>query len=431
MTKKEEIIAVIGLGYVGLPLALEFSKHFETKGYDVNDDVIQSSEGCVQAASLSNLDDRPSRTNLILTSDPEILASATVYIVTVPTPVDNAKVPDTSSLESATHMISKHLKPGDLVVFESTVYPGATEEICVPILMKGSSLQQRIDFNVGFSPERINPGDKDHCLNNIVKVVSGDTKDSLKRISGLYSKIVSAGVYEAQSIRVAEAAKVIENVQRDINIALVNELAMVCHLLGIDTNEVLAAAGTKWNFLPFKPGLVGGHCIGVDPYYLTHKAVELGYHPEVILAGRRLNEGMAGFVARAAIKEMSRAGVLELGSKVLILGATFKANVSDVRNSKILSLWQELTDFGCDVEVLDPLAQQPLRDGVLIVPVIKTEAIKDQFDAVIFAVNHDKFSHIDPPKIFSLLSERGVIIDLTCRFSAEDFVGSEHRFWRL
>ena len=219
--------------------------------------------------------------------------------------------------------------------------------------------------------------------------------------------------------------------QRDINIALVNELAMVCHLLGIDTNEVLAAAGTKWNFLPFKPGLGGGHCIGVDPYYLTHKAVELGYHPEVILAGRRLNEGMAGFVARATIKEMSRAGVLELGSKVLILGATFKANVSDVRNSKILSLWQELTDFGCDVEVLDPLAQQPLRDGVLIVPVINTEAIKDQFDAIIFAVNHDKFSYIDPPKICSLLSERGVIIDLTCRFSAKDFVGSEHRFWRL
>ena len=431
MTNKEEIIAVIGLGYVGLPLALEFSKHFETKGYDIDDEVLQSCAGFTRATSSLKSDDRPSRTNLIFTSDPEILACATVYIVTVPTPVDNAKVPDTSSLESATHMISKYLKPGDLVVFESTVYPGATEEICVPILMKGSTLQQRIDFNVGFSPERINPGDKDHCLNNIVKVVSGDTKDSLKRISGLYSKIVSAGVYEAQSIQVAEAAKVIENVQRDINIALVNELAMVCHLLGIDTNEVLAAAGTKWNFLPFKPGLVGGHCIGVDPYYLTHKAVELGYHPEVILAGRRLNEGMAGFVARATIKEMSRAGVLELGSKVLILGATFKANVSDVRNSKILSLWQELTDFGCDVEVLDPLAQQPLRDGVLIVPVINTEAIKDQFDAIIFAVNHDKFSYIDPPKICSLLSERGVIIDLTCRFSAKDFVGSEHRFWRL
>ena len=431
MTNKEEIIAVIGLGYVGLPLALEFSKHFETKGYDIDDEVLQSCEGFPRATSFSKSDDLPSRTNLIFTSDPEILACATVYIVTVPTPVDNAKVPDTSSLESATHMISKYLKPGDLVVFESTVYPGATEEICVPILMKGSTLQQRIDFNVGFSPERINPGDKDHCLNNIVKVVSGDTKDSLKRISGLYSKIVSAGVYEAQSIQVAEAAKVIENVQRDINIALVNELAMVCHLLGIDTNEVLAAADTKWNFLPFKPGLVGGHCIGVDPYYLTHKVVELGYHPEVILAGRRLNEGMAGFVARATIKEMSRAGVLELGSKVLILGATFKANVSDVRNSKILSLWQELTDFGCDVEVSDPLAQQPLRDGVLIVPVINTEAIKDQFDAIIFAVNHDKFSYIDPPKICSLLSERGVIIDLTCRFSAKDFVGSEHRFWRL
>ena len=431
MTNKEEIIAVIGLGYVGLPLALEFSKHFETKGYDIDDEVLESCAGLPRATSFSKSDDGLSRTNLIFTSDPEILACATVYIVTVPTPVDNAKVPDTSALESATHMISKYLRPGDLVIFESTVYPGATEEICVPILMKGSSLQQRIDFNVGFSPERINPGDKDHCLNNIVKVVSGDTKDSLKRISGLYSKIVSAGVYEAQSIQVAEAAKVIENVQRDINMALVNELAMVCHLLGIDTNEVLAAADTKWNFLPFKPGLVGGHCIGVDPYYLTHKAVELGYHPEVILAGRRLNEGMAGFVARAAIKEMSRAGVLELGSKVLILGATFKANVSDVRNSKILSLWQELTDFGCDVDVFDPLAEQPLRGGVLIVPVINTESIKDQYDAVIFAVNHDKFSHIDPPKICSLLSEGGVIIDLTCRFSSKDFVGSGHRFWRL
>ncbi|HRE15486.1 MAG TPA: nucleotide sugar dehydrogenase, partial [Rhodocyclaceae bacterium] len=335
---KETIVAVVGLGYVGLPLAVEFGKKYQTIGYDLAEGKVASyKKFCDPTGEVSSQDLRAA-TLLECTTDPSRLAIADFVVVAVPTPVDEAHIPDFSPLVGSSATVGKHMKRGVTVVYESTVYPGATEEVCIPLLEKYSGMKWRRDFHVGYSPERVNPGDKERTITKIVKVVSGDDEATLQAVGDLYESIIAAGVHRATSIKVAEAAKVIENTQRDLNIALMNELAIIFGKIGIDTLEVLQAAGTKWNFLPFRPGLVGGHCIGVDPYYLTHKAEMLGYHPQVILAGRRINDGMAAYVAQQTIKQMSQAGSSIKGGKVIVLGLTFKENCPDLRNSKVADL---------------------------------------------------------------------------------------------
>src|SRR5476651_942078 len=350
------IVGVVGLGYVGLPLAVELGKRHRTVGFDISPVKVASyRDGIDPTGEVSQAELRAAE-YLTVTSQASDLAQADFIIIAVPTPVDQAHAPDFGPLNAASRTVGRHMKRGAIVVFESTVYPGATEEICVPLLEQASGLRWRDDFHVGFSPERINPGDREHTLTTILKVVSGDDADTLEQIAGLYESIVKAGVYRASSIKVAEAAKVIENTQRDLNIALMNELAIIFDMIGIDTLDVLKAAGTKWNFLPFRPGLVGGHCIGVDPYYLTHKADMLGYHPQVILAGRRINDGMAAYVAQQTVKKIIQTGGAVKGSKVIVLGLTFKENCPDLRNSKVADVVKELQEFGCEVSVHDPLA---------------------------------------------------------------------------
>src|SRR5471030_1902081 len=350
------IVGVVGLGYVGLPLAVELGKRHRTVGFDISPVKVASyRDGIDPTGEVSQAELRAAE-YLTVTSQASDLAQADFIIIAVPTPVDQAHAPDFGPLNAASLTVGRHMKRGAIVVFESTVYPGATEEICVPLLEQASGMRWRDDFHVGFSPERINPGDREHTLTTILKVVSGDDADTLEQIAGLYESIVKAGVYRASSIKVAEAAKVIENTQRDLNIALMNELAIIFDMIGIDTLEVLKAAGTKWNFLPFRPGLVGGHCIGVDPYYLTHKADMLGYHPQVILAGRRINDGMAKFVAEKTVKEIIKAGIHVKGCKVNVLGLTFKEDCPDLRNSKVADVITELRTYGVDVHVHDPLA---------------------------------------------------------------------------
>lgn len=350
------VVAVVGLGYVGLPLAVEFGRLFPTVGFDLsaekvaaylefNDPTGEVSEEQLRAASM-----------LKPTTDPKALAEADFVVVAVPTPVDEAHIPDLSPLVGASTFVGRNLKRGATIVFESTVYPGATEEVCIPVIERESGLKWKQDFFIGYSPERINPGDKLHTLTTIVKVVAGDTPETLEKVAAMYSSVVKAGVHKASSIKVAEAAKVIENTQRDLNIALINELSMIFHKIGIDTSEVLKAAGTKWNFLPFRPGLVGGHCIGVDPYYLTHKAETLGYHPQVILAGRRINDGMGKYVAEQTVKTLIQNGHSIKGSSVIVLGLTFKENCPDLRNSKVIDVIRELQSYGIAVHVHDPLA---------------------------------------------------------------------------
>ncbi|MFZ2540758.1 MAG: nucleotide sugar dehydrogenase, partial [Gallionella sp.] len=352
----QKIIAVVGLGYVGLPLALEFGKKFTTVGYDLSERKVSSYRKCCDPSGDIPGEDFHAAIHLIFTTDPSHLSKADYIIVTVPTPVDAAHQPDFSPLVSASTIVGKNMKSDAIVIYESTVYPGATEEVCIPILERESGLKWMKDFHVGYSPERVNPGDKERTITKVTKVVSGDDAATLKKVAELYDHIIVAGVHRVSSIKVAEAAKVIENTQRDLNIALMNELALIFDRLGIDTLEVLEAAGTKWNFLPFRPGLVGGHCIGVDPYYLTHKAVMLGYHPEVILAGRRINDSMAAFVAQQTVKQLSRAGDPIKNAKVIVLGLTFKENCSDLRNSKVADVVRELQEFGCKVSVHDPVA---------------------------------------------------------------------------
>src|SRR5260221_3119297 len=349
-------IAVVGLGYVGLPLAVEFGKRFPTIGFDLSSAKVEAYQRGFDPTGEVTPDEFKAALKLRVPTDAALLAEADFIIVAVPTPIDDAHRPDFGPLLGASESVGRNLRRGATVVFESTVYPGATEEICVPVIEKHSGMQWRRDFFVGYSPERINPGDREHSLTRIIKVVSGDTSETLERVATVYESIIAAGVYRASSIKVAEAAKVIENTQRDLNIALMNELALLFHKIGIDTIEVLEAAGTKWNFLPFRPGLVGGHCIGVDPYYLTHKAEKIGYHPQVILAGRRINDGMGLYVAQQTIKRMITSGVQINGAVVNVLGLTFKENCGDLRNSKVVDLVQELRSFGCDVQVHDPLA---------------------------------------------------------------------------
>lgn len=404
-------VSVIGLGYVGLPVAVAFGRHAPVIGFDIN--VLRLEEltagydrtGEVTAADLAAAD-------VTYTNDYEVLAQADFHIVAVPTPVDDAHQPDLTPVEKASESVARALKRGDIVVYESTVYPGVTEEICVPILERLSGLRCGEDFTVGYSPERINPGDKEHTFTKIRKVVSGQDAATLEVVAAVYGAVVEAGVFKASSIKVAEAAKVIENTQRDLNIALMNELALLFEKMGIDTLDVLQAAGTKWNFLPFKPGLVGGHCIGVDPYYLTYKAEQLGYSPQVILAGRRINDGMGRFIAQRTIKEMIHAGVNILGSQVTVLGLTFKENCPDLRNSRVIDVIQELREFGIEVQVCDPQADvaEALEEyGISLVPFVELKPA----DAVIVTVAHQQFTSLSIADYQSLLrSSPPVLIDV-------------------
>lgn len=389
--KQEKIIAIIGLGYVGLPLAIEFGKHRPTIGFDINKiriDELQTGQDRTLECSPEEL---KSAAYLRYSANPHNLKTAQIFIITVPTPVDHANRPDLAPLIKASENVGKVLKLGDIVVYESTVYPGATEEICVPVLEKFSGLKFNQDFYCGYSPERINPGDKQHRLTSIKKVTSGSTPQVAEEVDQLYNQIITAGTYKASSIRVAEAAKIIENTQRDLNIALMNELSLIFNKIGIDTLEVLQAAGTKWNFLPFRPGLVGGHCIGVDPYYLTHKAQELGYHPEVILAGRRINDSMARYVADETVKLMLRKNLPVLGNKVLILGLAFKENCPDVRNTKVIDIVLALRGYNINVDVYDPwidVAEAHQEYGLVCLP---QAPAKKSYAAIILAVGHHQF----------------------------------------
>jgi len=386
-------IAVIGLGYVGLPLAIAFGKKYDTCGFDIKKSRLDALRNGIDTTRESDPEQLRAATRLTFTDDPELIRDATVFIVTVPTPVDKYNRPDLTPLYRASETVGSVLKKGDIVIYESTVYPGCIEEDCVPVLEKFSALKFNTDFFCGYSPERVNPGDKLHTLENTVKITAGSTPETADLVDALYNSILKNGTHRASSIKVAEAAKVIENAQRDLNIAFVNELAKIFHIIGIDTHEVLAAAGTKWNFLDFKPGLVGGHCIGVDPYYLTHKAQSLGYLPEVILAGRRMNDGMGKYVAEQIVKLMIRNEKKVLNAKVLQLGITFKENCPDIRNSRAIDVVRALEEFGCSVDVADPLADPEevfAEYGIRSVQDVKTLR-NNNYEAVILAVAHRDF----------------------------------------
>ncbi len=387
-----ERIGIIGLGYVGLPLAVEFGKVVDTVGFDINQERILELRKGIDRTRECDTKELAQSSKLTFTVNPEDLKSVTYFIVTVPTPVDEYKKPDLTPLIRASETVGKVLKKNDVVIYESTVYPGCTEEICVPVLERISGLKFNTDFFCGYSPERINPGDKEHRLVNIKKVTSGSTPEVAKRVDDLYRKIIKAGTHIASSIKVAEAAKVIENSQRDLNIAFVNELALIFERMGIDTHEVLEAAGTKWNFLPFKPGLVGGHCIGVDPYYLTHKAEGLGYRPEVILSGRRINDNMGIYIASRVVKLMAQGDCTIRGGRVLVLGLTFKENCPDIRNSKVVDVIAELKTYGLEVDIYDPHADPTEVAHEYGLSLIKTPSII--YDAIVLAVGHQEFKQL-------------------------------------
>ncbi len=423
MKVQDSKIAVIGLGYVGLPLAVEFSKKYPTIGFDINDIRIKElMSGIDRTLEVENeelqkviVKENPVSTNhskgFYCTKNFEDIKDCNVYIVTVPTPIDKYNRPDLTPLYKASSTVGQVLKQGDVVIYESTVYPGVTEDECIPVLEKVSGLKFNVNFFAGYSPERINPGDKEHTVTKILKVTSGSTPEVGKFVDDLYKSIIEAGTHLAPSIKVAEAAKVIENSQRDINIAFVNELSKIFRLLGIDTNDVLEAAGTKWNFLKFKPGLVGGHCIGVDPYYLAQKAQELGYNPEIILAGRRLNDGMGAYVADEVVKMMVRKGTYVKEANVLILGITFKENCPDVRNTKVIDIIKELESYHTNITILDPWAEpEEVKNEYGIDTIQEIETIKNQkFDAIILAVSHNEFADLDLSKI---KTENGIIFDV-------------------
>ncbi|MEQ9443817.1 MAG: nucleotide sugar dehydrogenase [Cyclobacteriaceae bacterium] len=400
-------LGVIGLGYVGLPLAVAFNAKFKVIGFDINSARIAAlSEGLDTTREVS-VEELASANNITFTTEPAELGDCDVYIITVPTPIDSYKKPDLRPLYKASEVVGKILKKGDVVIYESTVYPGCTEEDCVPLLEKFSGLVYNEDFFCGYSPERINPGDKQHRVDTIKKVTSGSTPEAANFVNQLYQAIVTAGTHQASSIRVAEAAKVIENAQRDINIAFVNELALIFDRLGIDTQEVLEAAGTKWNFLPFRPGLVGGHCIGVDPYYLTHKAESVGHHPEVILSGRRINDNMGIFIANKVVKLLSQKARSIHGAKVLVLGITFKENCPDIRNSRVIDIIRELFSFGIQVDVYDPLADQSEVEHEYQIQLV--EKPEGEYDGIILAVGHEAFHALNWP---AMKSSGAVIYDV-------------------
>ncbi|WP_018147494.1 Vi polysaccharide biosynthesis UDP-N-acetylglucosamine C-6 dehydrogenase TviB [Henriciella marina] len=411
MMTPESKLAIVGLGYVGLPLAVEFGKKRITIGFDISESRISELKQGKDRTREVEADELASARHLQFTSDLELIRDAQVYIVTVPTPIDAHKRPDLTPLLKASETVGKVLKKGDTVIYESTVYPGATEEDCVPVLERVSGLTFNEDFFCGYSPERINPGDKLHRLTTIVKVTAGSTPDVADAVNELYASIVTAGTHKAESIKVAEAAKVIENTQRDLNIALVNELAMIFNRMNIDTEAVLKAAGTKWNFLPFRPGLVGGHCIGVDPYYLTHKAEALGYHPQIILAGRRINDGMGAYVAGQLVKSMLRRRIQVEGSRVLILGLTFKENCPDMRNTRIIDLVSELRDYGIEVDVHDPWVDPTEARQEYGLELVETPE-SDAYDGVILAVAHDSYREAGAMSLRSYGRPDHVLCDL-------------------
>ena len=405
-------IAIIGLGYVGLPLAVEFGKKRTVIGFDINEKRITELQAGHDRTLETTPDELKEADKLAFTATPQDLSDCAIFIVTVPTPVDSANRPDLTPLIKASETVGKVLRNGAIVIFESTVYPGATEEVCVPILEKFSGKKFNVDFFCGYSPERINPGDKEHRLPSIKKVTSGSTPEVAEFVDQLYRQIITAGTYKASSIKVAEAAKVIENTQRDVNIALMNELSLIFHRLGIDTLEVLQAAGTKWNFLPFRPGLVGGHCIGVDPYYLTHKAVEVGYHPEVILAGRRINDNMASHVADEVIKLMLRKNVPVLGSKVLVLGLTFKENCPDVRNTKVVDIVRTLQGYNTQVDVFDPWIDVTEAEHEYGLQCLTVLPAPGQYAAIVLAVGHHQFVTLGEAGIKALGQANAVLFDV-------------------
>jgi UDP-N-acetyl-D-glucosamine/UDP-N-acetyl-D-galactosamine dehydrogenase len=424
------VVAVVGLGYVGLPLAVEFGKQYATVGFDLSEKKIAAYRNFLDPTGEVSQAELKAASGLRLTTDAADLANADFVIVAVPTPVDQAHQPDFGPLLSASEAVGKNLKRGATVVFESTVYPGATEEVCVPVLERYSGLQWRRDFFVGYSPERINPGDKEHSLTRIIKVVSGDSPETLERVAEVYSSIIAAGVHRASSIKVAEAAKVIENTQRDLNIALINELALIFHKIGIDTSEVLEAAGSKWNFLQFRPGLVGGHCIGVDPYYLTHKADMLGYHPQVILAGRRINDGMGKYVADQTVKLMIQAGSSVKGAAVNVLGLTFKENCPDLRNSRVIDVIRELNAFGACVHVHDPVADpvEAMREYGLK---LTSWDELPRADAIVSAVAHRALRERSIDDLVSKLVPNGVYVDVKSQVDAAALRSRGVKVWRL
>ena len=430
MTYHDRKISVIGLGYVGLPVAVEFGKYQQVIGFDINTIRIEDLQNGIERTNEVDIKDLAA-TNVLYTNNAFDIKKADFHIIAVPTPVNDSKQPDFLPLISATKTVGQQLKKGDIVVFESTVYPGATEEICIPVLENESNLIWRKDFNVGYSPERINPGDKVHAFKTITKVVSGDTVDTLNIVATVYASVVDAGIYKAASIKVAEAAKVIENTQRDLNISLMNELALIFNKMNIDTQDVLAAASSKWNFLPFEPGLVGGHCIGVDPYYLTYKATILGYIPQVILSGRSINDGMGGFIASQVIKELIKNGICIKGSIVTVLGFTFKENVPDIRNTRVIDIVRELQEYGVNVQVFDPLSSAHEIQSECKLAVSDNEYDMQSAQAVILAVPHKYFLDKNWEYISNLLNNKtGVVIDVKGKLDRNQ-IPENISLWRL
>ncbi len=430
LKNKKAKLAVVGLGYVGLPIAAAFSKKLSVIGFDNNAEKIGLYQQGIDPTKEIG-DEAVRNCTVEFTADEQKLREATFHIVAVPTPVREDHTPDLSPVESASRIVGRNLTVGSIVVYESTVYPGVTEDVCVPILEKESGLICGVDFKVGYSPERINPGDKEHRLNNIVKIVSGMDEETLDTVAKVYSLVVEAGVHRAESIKVAEAAKVIENSQRDINIAFMNELSLIFHRMGIDTKDVLRAAGTKWNFLPFRPGLVGGHCIGVDPYYLTHKAESLGYHSQVILAGRRINDDMGRYVAENVIKLLIKAGKQVQKAKVAILGFTFKENCPDVRNTRVIDIIHELQDYGIEPCVVDPVAdtgEAKRLYGIMLLPLSEVRKV----DAVVLAAAHSEFSALSRQDVDGLFADgEKVLVDVKGLFDRTDYEGAGYLYWRL
>ena len=419
---KNTKIAILGLGYVGLPLAIEFGKVFKTIGFDINEsrikELLAGKDSTLEVTSQELQESKM----LSYTNDPRDIQSCNIFIITVPTPIDEFKKPDLFPLESASKIVANSLKKDDIVIYESTVYPGATEEVCVPILEEHSGLRYNQDFYCGYSPERINPGDKEHRITMIKKVTSGSTEETADKVDALYRSIIVAGTHKAESIKVAEAAKVIENTQRDVNIALINELAVIFNKLGINTESVLEAAGTKWNFLPFQPGLVGGHCIGVDPYYLTHKAIRVGYQPEIILSGRRINDGMGEHIADQVAKLMIKRRIHLVDANVLIMGLAFKENTPDLRNTGVINLVETLEGYDCNVDVYDPWVD---KDEALhecgIKPINKP--IEGKYDAVLLAVSHDEFKELSPEQIRAFGKDNHVLYDIKYLLNANEVDG--------
>jgi UDP-N-acetyl-D-galactosamine dehydrogenase len=438
-----EQICVVGLGYVGIHVAVNFAKYFKVIGYDRNPKRIEELKRGFDSTREFSPEELKS-VQIKYTTDPSEIKNCRLIIVCVPTPVNKNKIPDLTFLKSASSDVGKNLSPQSYVVFESTVYPGATEEVCVPIIEKESGLKCGVDFKVGYSPERVNPGDKEHTFDKVVKVVSGQDKETAEFLAKMYSFPVKAGVYVAPSIRVAESAKVIENIQRDINVALMNELSLIFHIMGIDTREVLRAAYTKWNFLRFEPGLVGGHCISVDPYYLTFKAEELGYHPEVILAGRRINDQMGKYVAENVIKLLIAADKNVKSSRVLIMGITFKENIADIRESRVVDIWRELNEFGVKVDVVDPFAYPEevereygivmlngSSDWKTILDDLIKQSEKSPYDAVVVAVKHKFFYELTPRFFKAITNNRPIMVDVKGIYSKEEFEKEGFIYWSL